>query len=80
MLARLGQLRAVSFVGSVPVVFDHAFAAWDSTELGDVLERLVRMGEVLQIIVLTDDPSVVEWARSVGESNAKVIDSFVTAR
>ena len=80
VLARLAQQRAVSFVGSVPVVFDHAFAAWDSTELGDVLERLVRMGEVLQIIVLTDDPSVVEWARSVGESNAKVIDSFVTAR
>ncbi|NLA36287.1 MAG: hypothetical protein GX868_11485 [Actinobacteria bacterium] len=79
VLARLAQQRAVSFVGSVPVVFDNAFVTWSFADLREVFERLRRMAEVIQIIVLTDDPSIVEWARGIGESRAKVIDSFVLA-
>lgn len=77
VLARLAQQRSVSFVGSVPLVIDDAFAGWPVEALGDVFARLERMGEVIQIVYLTDDPEVGAWARSIGAEKARVLDMRV---
>lgn len=74
VLARLAQQRSVSFVGSVPLVIDDAFVNWSVEELSGVLERLVRMSEVIQIIILTDDVEIHSWARSLGRGVASVVD------
>ena len=79
MLARLAQQRSVSFVGSVPLVIDDAFANWPVEALGDVFTRLERMGEVIQIVYLTDDPDVGAWARSLGSDRALVLDMRVAS-
>lgn len=74
VLARLAQQRSVSFVGSVPIVIDDAFAQWSIDELRDVFERMERMSEVIQIVMLTDDSDVSAWARGLGSSRASVLD------
>ena len=74
ILARLAQQRSVSFVGSVPIVIDDAFAQWPMHQISEVYTRLERMGDVIQIIMLTDDPAVADWAGGLGESRALVID------
>ena len=47
--------------------------------LGDVFTRLERMGEVIQIVYLTDDPDVGAWARSLGSDRALVLDMRVAS-
>lgn len=74
LLARLAQQRAVSYVGSVPMVFDDAFVEWSAEELTEVLGRLVRMSEVIQLVILTDDVGLISWARALGREHAVVID------
>ncbi|MFN8053311.1 MAG: hypothetical protein U0Q22_17850 [Acidimicrobiales bacterium] len=77
VLARLAQQRSVSFVGSVPLVIDDAFVNWPIEALADVFNRLERMGEVIQIVYLTDDPDVGAWARGLGSDRALVLDMRV---
>lgn len=74
VLARLAQQRAISFVGSAPLVIDDAFADWSSVELAGVLARLARMSDVIQIIYLTDDVEIAAWARGLGPDRAVVVD------
>lgn len=77
VLARLAQQRSVSFVGSVPLVIDDAFVNWPIEALHDVFTRLERMGEVIQIVYLTEDEAVGDWARSLGADKALVLDMRV---
>ena len=79
VLARLAQQRAVSFVGSVPLIIDNAFDRWSVDEMAEVYGRLARMSEVIQMIYLTDDPEVVAWARDLGADRAAVIDARAPA-
>jgi hypothetical protein len=74
VLARLAQQRSLSFVGSVPLGIDDAFADWSVSELDQVFERLARMSEVIQIVYVTDDVDVVAWGRELGHDRASVID------
>ena len=74
LLSRFAQQRSVSFVGSVPIVIDDAFVHWSIEELSGILERLVRMSEVIQVIILTDDAQLVGWARDLGREVASVVD------
>ncbi|HKY14174.1 MAG TPA: hypothetical protein VJM33_04575, partial [Microthrixaceae bacterium] len=74
VLARMAQQRSLSFVGSVPLVLDDAFANWPHEDLGEVLERLQRMSDVIQVIVLSDDVDLLRWARDLGRDRAAVLD------
>lgn len=73
LLARLSAQRSTSFVGSVPLVIDDAFAAWPVDLMGDVFARLERMSDVVQILYLTEDPEVVRWADDLGPERASVV-------
>ena len=73
VLARLAALRSVSFVGSVPLVVDGALDGWSFAEMQQVYDRLARMSDVVQVIVLTDDPEVTWWAESLGSERAGVL-------
>ena len=72
VLARLAQQRSVSFVGSVPLVIDDAFVDWRFEDIEDIFTRLERMSEVIQIIYLTEDPSIIRWGQRLG-AGAKII-------
>ncbi len=74
VLARLAQQRAVSFVGSVPMVLDDSFRGFRIGDLSDVFVRLERMSEVVQIVYLTEDPEVGAWATRLGDQRARVLD------
>lgn len=73
VLARLAAQRSLSFVGSVPLLIEDAFVDWPVTSLGDVLTRIERMSEVIQILYVTDDTEIVDWARHLGNDRARVV-------
>lgn len=75
LLARLAALRNVSFAGAVPFVVDDAFGGMPRAELRKLLGKLERMAEAVQIIYLTDDGEVTEWANEVGFQRAAVVDA-----
>jgi hypothetical protein len=63
LLARLAAQRHVSYAGSVPLVIDDALAGVPEAGVHQVLRGLARMAEAVQVVYVTDDPAIVEWAR-----------------
>jgi hypothetical protein len=63
LLARLAAQRQVSYAGSVPLVIDDALAGVPEDGVHQVLRGLARMAESVQVVYVTDDPVVVEWAQ-----------------
>lgn len=72
LLARLASQRAMSFVGSVPLVIDAAFDGYDVVDLTSIYERLVRMSDVVQIIVCSDADDIRGWAEGLNDRAAVV--------
>jgi hypothetical protein len=75
LLARLAGLRNVSFAGAVPLVVDDAFRGMPRDELRPLLGKLEKMAEAVQIIYLTDDEVVTDWAVEVGFQRAAVVEA-----
>ncbi|MGK2949823.1 MAG: hypothetical protein ACSLFP_14730 [Acidimicrobiales bacterium] len=73
LLARLAGQRAVSLAGGLPLVIDGALRGLDRGAVRHILDRLARMAETVQIIVVSDDPAVEEWAAEVGVERAAVV-------
>jgi hypothetical protein len=73
LLARLAALRTVSFAGSVPLIIDDALAGKPQAEVEQLLHKLERMSESVQIIYLSDDATVTGWADNVGFEHAAVV-------
>ncbi|MCU1346941.1 MAG: hypothetical protein JWL70_3207 [Acidimicrobiia bacterium] len=62
VLGRLASQRSVGIVGSVPVVFEDAFAGLPHAAVVHLLHRLEELSEAVQVLYLTDDPMVLGWA------------------
>ena len=73
LLARLAAQRAVSLGGSVPLLLDDALAGLDDVALEHILDRLQRMADAVQVIVVSDDPSTSSWALLAGPDRAAVV-------
>lgn len=73
LLARLASQRAASLAGGLPLVVDGALGGLERDEVRHILDRLARMAETVQVIVLSDDPAVAEWAAEVGVERAAVV-------
>jgi hypothetical protein len=73
LLGRLAALRGRSHAGSVPLVLDEALVGRSHDEVVRVLGQLERMSESVQVIYLTDDEAVIEWADSVGLQRAAAV-------
>jgi hypothetical protein len=75
LLARLAGLRNVSFAGAVPLVIDDAFSSLSPDEIRTLLGKLERMADAVQVIYLSDDPTVTNWAIEVGFQRAAVVEA-----
>ena len=64
LISRLAEQRSVSFVGSMPVLIDGLPS--DEELRSALLERLDRMSDLIQILLLSDDDRVLEWLDRVG--------------
>ncbi|GIU83266.1 MAG: hypothetical protein KatS3mg008_0041 [Acidimicrobiales bacterium] len=71
-LSRLASLRAAGPSGSFPLVVDRALDGIDDAKRLPVLEKLAEMSESVQVIYLTEDPAIAEWAASRGDPVALV--------
>jgi uncharacterized small protein (DUF1192 family) len=70
LLARLGDLRSVSYVGSVPLLVSGIDTA--SPDAPALMHRMHGMSELVQMVVLTDDERVARWAEGLGPDAAVV--------
>jgi hypothetical protein len=77
LLARLAAQRQVSYAGSAPMVIDDALAGVPESDVRRILDGLGRMAESVQIVYVTDDPVVIDWAQQRGEDVA-VADRLAT--
>lgn len=75
LLARLADARAVSYAGSVPVVLDDALAEQPPGRVRTLLAKLEHMADAVQVIYLSDDPTVTSWAEEVGFERAAVVQA-----
>jgi hypothetical protein len=64
LLAKLGDVRSVSFVGPVPLLVTGLVSGPPDTEA--LLHRLHGMSELVQMLVLTGDERVARWAEGLG--------------
>ena len=63
LLGRLGRLRTIGKGGeSMPAILDEPFGDIDPAITPSLLELLVRSSQHQQIVLLTEDPSIVQWA------------------
>ncbi|MGD9795756.1 MAG: hypothetical protein AB7V43_20000, partial [Acidimicrobiia bacterium] len=56
VLSRLASQRSIAYVGSVPAIFDDTFVDLPSQDIVQLLSRLDRMTESIQVIYFTEDP------------------------
>jgi len=73
LLARLAAQRSVSLAGSLPLLLDDALHDLDGPELQHVLDRLERVADAVQVIVVSEDPTVAAWAHLAGAGRAAVV-------
>ncbi|MET0728541.1 MAG: hypothetical protein ABWZ76_09630 [Acidimicrobiales bacterium] len=73
LLARLAAQRSVSIAGSLPLVVDDALRGLEADDVRQLLGRLERMADAVQVIILSDDPVVAEWAEHAGPLRAAVV-------
>ncbi|MBX3314970.1 MAG: hypothetical protein KF906_11685 [Actinobacteria bacterium] len=62
LLSRLANLRNVGLAGALPLVLDDPFGVLDDEEVTMVLDRLVRLAQTSQIVIVTERPSILAWA------------------
>lgn len=62
LLARIAGLRDVGAVGGLPLVLDEPFVPLGDRATASMLGLLERVGSVVQVVYLTDDPAVLAWA------------------
>jgi hypothetical protein len=73
LLARLSAQRSVSYAGSVPLVLDETLLGLPTDEVRRLLDRLERMSESVQIVYLSDDSDVLDWANNAGIERAATV-------
>ena len=73
--AEFAAVRSVGLAGSVPLVLDEPFAVLDDDELTTVLDRLARLADAVQIVLVTDREAAVAWAAQAGSERALVRSS-----
>lgn len=73
LLARVAGQRSAAVVGALPFVLDGTLAQVSTEEAHWLLDRLERMAEAVQVIVLSDDPELAVWVESVGPARAAVV-------
>jgi hypothetical protein len=72
LLARLVAQRSVGEAGSLPFVIDDAFAGLPVDTTEKAIAVLERFTPAFQLIYLSDDPEIEEWARLFGPKGASV--------
>jgi hypothetical protein len=72
LMSRLAAVRSVGLAGALPLVLDDPFAVLDDDELTRVLDRLVRLADAVQVVVVTDREAAVAWAAQIGSDKALV--------
>jgi chromosome segregation ATPase len=72
LLARIAGQREVGQAGSVPLVIADALDGLSVDTTQGVLHVIERFAPVVQVVLMSDDPAIDEWARSFGPDGAAV--------
>ena len=72
-MARIADCRADGPAGHLPVVFDDPFGDLDADEVVEVLSRLSRLTDLVQLVIVSDRPEIAAWAHDLGREHALVV-------
>lgn len=72
-MVRIEACRSEGPAGHLPVVLDDPFVDLSDDEAVEVLMRLARLTDLVQLIVLSDRPEVAAWAHDLGRDHALVV-------
>ena len=72
VLSRLSGLRIVGQAGALPLVVDDAFQQFPDHTLHNMLGLFARVSRVMQIIYLSDDARVAEWASGLDAESGRI--------
>lgn len=70
LLSRLADLRSVGLAGALPLVLDDPFGVLDDEEVVMALDRLARMAPANQIVLVSNRPAILAWARTQTDDRA----------
>ncbi|MBK9181181.1 MAG: hypothetical protein IPM45_16770 [Acidimicrobiales bacterium] len=73
LLTRLAGQRGVSYAGSAPLVIDDILGVLDAVDVVRVLDRLERMADSVQLVLLSDRPELVGWAKRLPADRAALV-------
>lgn len=72
LMSRLASVRAVGLAGALPLVLDDPFPALEDDEVTRVLDRVTRLADAVQLVVVSDREAVVAWAAQAGSDRVLV--------
>ena len=75
LLARLATHRRSGPTTSVPLVLDDPFGHLGPGVAAGLVSQLARMATAVQVVVISDDPALSDWAGSAGPDRAAVVSS-----
>ncbi len=73
LMSRLAAQRRTGAGGSVPILFDDAFAELSAEEAVRLAAAVEGLAGAVQVILLSDDDELAGWARDLGEERASVV-------
>lgn len=73
LMSRLAAQRNEGVGGSVPILFDDAFAALGADEAVRLASGVGRLVGAIQVVLLSDDDALAAWAESLGDERAGVV-------
>jgi hypothetical protein len=73
LMSRLSAQRTAGVGGSVPILFDDAFAELLGEEAVRLAAGVERLAGAVQVILLSDDDDLAAWAEGLGDERAAVV-------
>lgn len=78
LLSRLAAQRAVGRAGSLPIVLDRVLDTLQPDDRAPTLRLLQRMAPSIQVVIISDDDRLADWAHEMGIARAVVTSPGAT--
>lgn len=75
LMSRLASQRTTGAGGSVPILFDDAFAELPGEQAVRLAAGVERLAAAVQVVLLSDDEDLATWADGLGDERAVVVSA-----
>jgi len=72
-MVKMADCRSDGPAGHLPLILDDPFGDLEADEVLEVLSRLGRFTDLVQMVVVSDRPEIATWAHDLGREHAMVV-------